>query len=207
MKGEKFMTKRIYISADYANEDGDLNVVSVLNQWAKDNYHILDFTDMAKVIFGSVANNNPDCRPCDLKQEFNKQINLSSIVVFVVGDKTAKRISGSNCQRNILGKYCNCTPYKQNSNGVKYCKVESTCSVGPLDDFGNINSYSYLRHEFEQAKKKNKKIVILYNSSRYEESWLPSYMKGYEECAFPFWKDKQLGNANYSQVKKALGYE
>lgn len=207
MKGEKFMTKRIYISADYANEDGDLNVVDVLNQWAKDNYHILDFTDMAKVISGSVANNNPDCRPCDLKQEFNKQINLSSIVVFVVGDKTAKRISGSNCQRNTLGKYCTCTPYKHNSNGTKYCKVESTCSVGPLDDVGNINSYSYLRHEFEQAKKKNKKIVILYNSSRYEESWLPSYMKGYEECAFPFWKDKQLGNANYSQVKKALGYE
>lgn len=82
-----------------------------------------------------------------------------------------------------------------------------TYSVGPLDDVGYINSYSYLRHEFEQAKKKNKKIVILYNSSRYEEEWLPSYMKGYEDSAFPFWTNKQLGIANYSQVKKALGYE
>lgn len=76
------MSKRIYISADYAQEAGDRSVVDKLNQWARDNYHTVDFTDMAKVISGSVAN-NPDCRPCDLKKEFNTQINLSSIVVFV----------------------------------------------------------------------------------------------------------------------------
>lgn len=93
------MSKRVYISADYADEDGDRIVVDQLNAWAKDNYHVMDFVDMAKVVSGSVSLNNPDCRPCDLKKEFNEQINKSSIVVFVVGNKTASRTAGSSCGR------------------------------------------------------------------------------------------------------------
>lgn len=203
------MSKRIYISADYANEDGDRSVVDQLNAWAKDNCHSVDFVDMAKVVSGSVSLNNPDCRSCDLKEEFNGQINQSSIVVFIVGDKTAKRTAGSSCGRAQNGVLC--TPYKNNANGSKFCNNNSGYSYvfNHTNDINPINSYSFLRHEFEQAKAKNKNIVIFFNSTRNEYSWLPSYMKGYEICATPFWDMGMYNNwvPNYSRVKKALGYE
>ena len=201
------MSKQVYISADYSADSGDRDVVEVLNTWGTDNYHKVDFIDMAKVVSGSVSN-DPDCRPCYLKSEFNRQINASSAVIFVVGDKTASRTAGSSCNRNgSTQSESSCTPYKQNTNGQKRCKYTSTTSE-TNGDVGNINTYSYLRHEFEQAKKKGKNIIIVYNSTRYESSWLPSYMKGYEDKAHPFWKY----NANYEKVgdydyiKEVLGF-
>lgn len=201
------MSKRIYISADYAQEDGDRKVVEKLNEWANDNYHILDFVDMAKVVSGSVALNNTDCRPCELKKEFNNQINKSSIIVFVVGNITRRRTAGSSCGC-AQGEYW-CTPYKNNANGVKICKNLDYAINNSKLDVNPINTYSYLRHEFEQAKRKNKKIVIFYNSTRNEYSWLPSYMSGYEDKAIPFWKMGWYNNwvPNYSEVKKALEYD
>ena len=137
------MGKRVYISADYSEEDGDREVVDVLHSWSEDNYHVVDFVDTAMVVSGSIADDS-DCRGCDLKEEFNKQINASSAVIFIIGDKTASRTAGSSCKRNDEGEYCECTPYKQNSNGTKYCKViGQTCTPGPDDDVGNINNYSY----------------------------------------------------------------
>ena len=93
------MSKQVYISADYATDSGDRDVVDVLQTWGSDNYHRVDFIDMSQVSSGSVSN-DPDCRPCDLKSEFNRQINASSAVIFVVGDKTASRTAGSSCNRN-----------------------------------------------------------------------------------------------------------
>ena len=118
------MSKQIYISADYSSEDGDAAVVDTLHKWAKDNYHSVDFTDMAEVVSGSVCKDNSDCRPCELKAEFNRQINKSSIAVFVVGDKTKNRTAGSSCTRGDYSFYFNatCTPYKQNASGTKMCK-------------------------------------------------------------------------------------
>lgn len=203
------MNKRVYISADYALDSGDRGVVDRLNTWGQDDLHKVEFVDMAKVVSGSVSNNS-DCRPCDLKAEFNKQINASSAVIFVVGDKTASRTAGSNCSRAEKAKAeCSCTPYKQNSNGTKICKVEATVAASPDGDVGNINSYSYLRHEFEEAKKRNKDIIIVYNSLRKESNWLPSYMKGYESEAQPFWKKNIFGNkvGDYTYIKQALGYD
>lgn len=203
------MSKRIYISADYANEDGDRSVVNKLNEWAENNRLVLDFVDMAKVVSGSVSKNNPDCRPCDLKKEFNKQINCSSIVVFVVGDKTASRTAGSSCGKaqNLLW----CTPYKYNTNGSKFCtrSYDLDYVFSNFYDYNPVNTYSYLRHEFEQAKFKRKKIVIFYNSTTYRPSWLPSYMKGFENDAVPFWDMSSNGYwiPNYSRIKRALGYE
>ena len=199
------MGKKVYISADYDDNSGDRDVVDLLNDWGKDDKHKTDFIDMAKVVSGSVSNDD-DCRPCDLKLEFNKQINASSAVIFVVGDKTASRTSGSGCERN-LQFHPNCTPYKQNANGKKYCKVFSTCSAG--EDVGSINGYSYLRHEFEQAKKRNKTIIVVYNSTRKEKSWLPSYMEEYEDIAVPFWIMDSNGEriGNYKFIKGALGYD
>ena len=76
------MSKRVYISADYSENDGDRNVVDELHSWAEDNKHKVDFVDTAQVVSGSVSDDD-DCRPCDLKKEFNKQINISSVVIFL----------------------------------------------------------------------------------------------------------------------------
>jgi len=202
------MSKRVYISADYSENSGDKDVVEVLQKWSNDNYHKIEFVDMSQVESGSVAD-EPDCRPCDLKAEFNRQINASSAVIFIVGDKTASRTAGSSCSRVNKEQYESyCTPYKQNTNGAKLCKIVSTSSAGS-DNVGNVNSYSYLRHEFEQAKKAKKKIIIIYNSLRYESEWFPSYMKGYEDIARPFWKrDANLNKVgDYEFIKKELGVE
>lgn len=202
------MSKRVYISADYSEDSGDRNVVETLNKWGTDNLHMVNFVDMAKVVSGSVSNDS-DCRPCDLKREFNNQINASSAVIIVIGDKTKNRTAGSNCYRvNKARSECSCTPYKKNTNGSKVCKVYSTIDVDN-SNVGNINTYSYIRHEFEQAKKSNKIIIVLYNSLRKEASWLPSYMKDYEQVAHPFWIKNKDGNkvGDYSYIKEALGYD
>lgn len=201
------MSKRAYISADYSENDGDRDVVDVLKKWGEDNRHKTDFVDTATVKSGSVSE-NADCRPCDLKKEFNKQINASSAVIFVVGDKTANRIAGSNCSRAKNPQdQCSCTPYKQNANGSTTCKVASTSPAG--DDVGEINAYSYLKHEFEQAKKRNKTIIIVYNSLYKQASWLPDYMDGYDSVAHPFWVRNSQGEkvGDYQFIKEALGYD
>ena len=200
------MSKQVYISTDY-DENGDRDVVDELIKWGQDNKHKVDFIDMSNPSYGSVANDD-DCRMCDLKAEFNSQINASSAVIFVVGDKTASRTAGSGCERNKKQQWeCYCTPYKHNKDGAKNCKVYSTSTPAADGDVGNINSYSYLRHEFEQAKKKDKPIIILYNSSICKPSWLPSYMNGYEDDAHPFWKyenGKKVGD--YEYIKEVLGF-
>lgn len=84
------MSKRVYISADYSIWNGDRDVVDELHKWCNDNLHKVDFVDTAQVVSGSVSD-DPDCRACDLKNEFNKQINVSSADIFIIGDKTAKR--------------------------------------------------------------------------------------------------------------------
>lgn len=202
------MSKRVYISADYDNYNGDQEVVEELIKWGSDNLHKVDFIDMSKVASGSVADSD-DCRICDLKAEFNRQINASSAVIFVVGDKTGSRTAGSECERAYKEQWqCYCTPYKQNTNGRKMCKAINTYTTNVNGDCGNINNYSYLRHEFEQAKIKKNSIIIVYNSTRKESSWLPSYMNGYEDYARPFWKVDANGNkiGNYSYIKEVLGF-
>lgn len=58
----------------------------------------------------------------------------------------------------MSNKQCRCTPYKGNANGSKPCKyVPKVSSDG---DVGNVNRYPYLRHEFEQAKKRGEHIII-----------------------------------------------
>lgn len=202
------MNKRVYISADYSKTNGDRSVIDELHKWGNDNLHKVDYCDTAQVASGSVSNNS-NCRPCDLKKEFNKQINASSAVIFVIGDKTANRTAGNSCKRKTAGSLCSCTPYKQNANGSTFCKVYGLLKTsGTNDDYDEINSLSYLEHEFRQAQKKGKKIIIVYNSLIKQPSWLPSYMKVYENDAHPFWKYNAWGNkvGDYTYIKAALGY-
>lgn len=200
------MSKQVYISADYSEGSGDRDVVAELNKWGSDNLHKVDFIDMAKVASGSVSK-DPDCRICDLKDEFNRQINASSAVVIVVGDKTASRTAGSVCSRATRSQpYCTCTPYKQNTKGVRPCKMYMLPSSG--SDVNPVNTCSYLRHEFEQAQKRGKPIIVVYNSFYRQSTWLPSYMSGYASSAQPFWVRDSLGRkvGNYALIKGALGY-
>ena len=117
------MSKQVYISADYDYYNGDQDVVEELVKWGKDNKHKVDFVDMSNPSSGSISDSN-DCRICDLKAEFNSQINASSAVIFVVGYMTRYRTAGQSCGR--VGKTTQweayCTPYKQNINGKKLCK-------------------------------------------------------------------------------------
>ncbi|MBR3224423.1 MAG: hypothetical protein IKF78_03785 [Atopobiaceae bacterium] len=203
------MGKRVYISADYSENDGDRAVVDELHKWGEDSAHKVDYIDTAQVVSGSVTR-DPDCRACDLKAEFNSQINASSAALFIVGDKTAHRNAGSTCRRNAEGELCPCTPYKQNAGGTSLCKVHGTTyTPGPEEDVGTINTYSYLEHEFRQAVKKRKTIIIVYNSFYRQYGWLPSYMRDYDEMARPFWKKDALGRkvGDYQYIKQALGYE
>ena len=77
------MSKQVYISADYAPNDGDQEVIDELHTWGSDNKHKTDFIDTAQVASGSVSDGD-DCRYCDLKGEFNRQIEASSAVIFVI---------------------------------------------------------------------------------------------------------------------------
>ena len=87
------------------------------------------------------------------------------------------------------------------------CKVASTSPAG--DDVGEINAYSYLRHEFEQAKKRKRTIIIVYNSLYKQADWLPDYMDGYDSVAHPFWVRNSRGEkvGDYQFIKEALGYD
>lgn len=103
------MSKQVYISADYDQLYGDRNVVEELNKCGSDSLHKVDFIDMSKVSSGTVANGD-DCRICDLKAEFNRQINASSAVIFVVGNQTGSRTAGSGCERSSKEQWqCYCT--------------------------------------------------------------------------------------------------
>lgn len=192
---ETVTEKRIYISADYDPTSGDHDVVEKLERLAKDQRYKVEFKDMAAAKSGSVSDNE-DCRVCDLKEEFNRKINISSIVVFIVGYKTKDRDAGSTCKLasnplfSIFSMFpinnIECTPYKRNASGSVYCKktASDVCDDNASEDVCCINNFSFLQHEFEQAKHKQakhkgKKIVIIYNSSRKEEKWLPSYMREY----------------------------
>lgn len=203
------MSKFVYISADYALNNGDREVIDELHKWGQDALHKVDYYDTATVASGSVSDND-DCRPCDLKAEFNRQINKSSAVIFIIGDKTKDRTAGSSCNRINEGERCSCTPYKENTKGAITCKVYGVLSTpNPDEDVGRINSYSYLKHEFMQAIKKNKSFIIVYNAFNHQSGWLPSYMSDYEEDAHPFWKKNAFGEkvGDYQYIKKALGYE
>lgn len=200
------MKKWVYISADYDESSGDQDVIKQLNKWTDDHRFKVTFTDTAQVASGSVSE-TLDCRACDLKDEFNKQINASSSVIIIIGDMTRFRSAGDICPRTTKGQSSSeCTPYKGRTR--KLCKI-SVLPPSSSDDVSKVNSYSYIRHEFEQAKKCGKNIIVVYNSLNNMFSWLPSYMNDYKDIAHPFWKKNDDGEkvGDYEFIKKALGFD
>lgn len=200
--------KHIYISADYDPIDGDLDVVNAIKKWGLDNLHSTNFIDMSDPKANNVIRDITDCRICDIKSEFNRQISASSFVLFIVGRKTKDRQAGSNCNRYFLPQNtCRCTPYQKNYLGAISCKIPNTTE--PYDGHvGCINSFSYLEHEFIEAisVKRADQIAIFYNSFYHQENWLPSYMKDYKEIAEPFWIYSPSGNqiGCYTRLKELL---
>ena len=202
------ITKHIYISADYDQIDGDLDVVKAIKSWGIDNLHSTNFIDMSDPRANNVIRDIPDCRICDIKSEFNRQISASSFVLFIVGRKTKDRQAGSHCNRCIQPQcICRCTPYQKNFLGAIPCKVPSITESCD-GHVGCINSYSYLEHEFLEtiSVKRNNQIAIFYNSFYHQESWLPCYMKDYKGIAEPFWVRSPTGNkiGCYTRLKELL---
>lgn len=62
---------------------------------------------------------------------------------------------------------------------------------------------------FEQAARQKKNIIILYNSTRYENEWLPSYMSDYKNVARPFWITNYWGQrvGDYSYIKRHWDFD
>lgn len=57
------------------------------------------------------------------------------------------RIAGNGCRRAETDyEYCQCTPYKQNTNGTKPCKHIFIYHTIPYGDVGKINKYSYIQY-------------------------------------------------------------
>ena len=55
------MSKRVYISTDYALNDGDREVVEELHRWGRDSKHKVEYVDTAQVVSGSVSKDE-DCK-------------------------------------------------------------------------------------------------------------------------------------------------
>ena len=57
------MSKQVYISAGYAPNDGDQEVIDELHTWGSDNKHKTNFIDTTQAASGSMSDGD-DCRYC-----------------------------------------------------------------------------------------------------------------------------------------------
>lgn len=191
------MSKRVYVSADWKESNDshscDKTVVDRIRKWKNDNRYGVDII-CTDDVHNSVTN-NPDCRRCDIKDECGRNIKLSDVVIFVVGDNTESKKAGL-CDGRL------CSPAYSNLN-KKYCKYF-------LKDCAS-NSMSYLQYEITSAVKSGKCIVIVYNSVYKQEKWIPGWyntlLKNYnvdELCRIAFWKDSNHTQDCYHDIKTFL---
>jgi hypothetical protein len=84
----------------------------------------------------------------------------------------------------------------------------STVVVIVVGDSEELPRNEYLRHEFEQAKKCRKTILVFYDSLHKKAEWLPHYMKNYDMIARPFWLrdagEEKMGD--YAYIEQVLRY-
>lgn len=197
------MSKRVFVSADwkepFVSHSWDKEVVDRIRKWKNDSRYGIDII-CTDDVHKSVTD-NLDCRRCDIKEECGKFINLSSIVIFVVGDNTASKTAGA----------CNgisCSPAYSGQNKV-CCKYFFPDNFDKL--FSKGWSMSYLQYEITTAVLAKKSIVLVYNSVYKQESWIPSWYKNLlktysvkELCRMAFWKDKKHTKDCYQDIKLYL---
>jgi hypothetical protein len=154
------MGKRVFVSADwkepYDKSSWDKNVVDRIRRWGTNKSYGVEI-DCTDDVHDSVMDNTNDCRRCEIKGECGRHINWSSIVIFVVGDKTGSKESGA-CDG------ISCSP-AYSWQGKKNCKYK-TSPAEATGEGGVVggNNMSYLKHEINRAALAGKSVVLVYNS-------------------------------------------
>lgn len=192
------MSKRVFVSADWKDSSNsrscDAKVVDRIRKWRDDKRYIADLI-CADEVHNTVLT-HPDCRRCDIKGECGSHIDWSSVVIIVIGDNTAIKSAG-------LCDSISCSP-SYSGKEKKACKYMIRKS--PADNLENGRKMSYLEYEIKQAAAK-KSIILVFNSMRKEESWIPSWynkLSVNELCRVPFWKDKEHTKDCYLDIKEHL---
>lgn len=196
------MCKKVFVSADwkepYDPHSWDKEVVDRIRKWKSDSRYGIEII-CTDDVHESVLDDN-DCRRCEIKEECRAKIKLSSVVVFVVGDNTARKTAGG-CDG------VSCSP-AYSGLGKKTCKYLFKNFAKP---FENGREMSYLQYEITTAVKEKKKIILVYNSAKKETDWIPPWYNTLladndveELCRVAFWKDSCHTKDCYQEIKEYL---
>ena len=200
------MAKRTFVSADwkepYDSHSWDKEVVDRIRKWRDDGRYGVDIICTDEVHKGVME--KPDCRRCDIKGECGKQINSSSVVIAVIGDKTATKTAGECDEASCSPAYSG-----QDKKTCKYSTspAETTAEGGVAGG----NKMSYLRHEITKAASAKKSIIVVFNSMLNQTGWIPSWYTTLKDNGSikelwrgPFWKDKEHDKDCYPDIKGYL---
>ena len=191
-----------FVSADwkepYDTHSWDKEVVDRIRKLGTDARYGVEITCTDDVHKSVIY--DEDCRRCEIKEECRSKIKLSSIVIFVVGDNTARKAAGGcdsiSCSPAYSGAY------------KKNCKYFYKNFANP---FENGRKMSYLQYEITTAVKEKKKIILVYNSARKEVGWIPAWYNtllnnnvAEELCRVAFWKDGFHTKDCYQDIKQYL---
>ena len=196
------MSKKVFVSADwkepYDTHSWDKEVVDRIRKWKTDSRYGVELIctdDVHKSVLY-----DKDCRRCEIKEECRTQIKLSSIVIFVVGDNTARKAAGA-CDSVA------CSP-AYSGQDKKSCKYLNKTFANP---FYNGRKMSYLQYEITTAVEEKKKIILVFNAARKQEGWIPTWYttllknNNVEElCRVAFWKDNLHTQDCYQDIKEYL---
>lgn len=200
------MGKNIFVSADWKDDfvnslSDDKIVVERIRTWSNSANYGVNFRYTDAVHKSVLNSNNPDCRRCDIKLECEHQIEWSSIVIIVIGDKTKTKGSGA-CDGQA------CSPAESWKPKVP-CKL---VHAAPGQET-NVVYYaeSYLEHEIRIALTLKKKIILVFNSVNVMIDWIPQFYlseivknPNLELCRVPFWQDLRGGKDCYTSIKRYL---
>ena len=198
------MSKRVFVSADwkepYDTHSWDKEVVDRIRKWREDARYGVDITctdDVHKSVL-----DDDDCRRCEIKEECRNKIKLSSVVIFVVGDNTARKTAGG-CDS------ISCSPAYSGLN-KKFCKYYLNKNFA--EPFAGGRKMSYLQYEITTAVEEKKSIILVYNAASKKDSWIPAWYNtllknnsGVKElCRIAFWKDSLHNKDCYQDIKEYL---
>ena len=194
------MSKRVFVSADWRDpfdsHSWDKEVVDRIRKWNSDSRYGIDII-CTDDVHDSVTN-TPDCRRCEIKIECGECVKKSSIVVFVVGDKTATKNAGP-CDG------ISCSP-AYSGEQKKFCN--KAYGYNPIS---NWKAMSYLEYVITTAVFYRKQILIVYNSVYRQEQWIPSwyntlcqYNQVNELDRLPFWRDASHNLDCYQEIRRYL---